>query len=127
MQLKDSLYTIRKANTASPQPHFDLQLHADHTIYRAHFPQQPVTPGVCLIQIATELLGQLLGQPLQVMKVKQAKYLAIVSPIETPQITYVINKVSPDETDGTIRTQVTVTDGRRDYTQLSMTLTANHL
>lgn len=121
MQLKDSLYTIVHADVESPMPRFHIRLHPDHTIYKAHFPEQPITPGVCLIQIACELLHQLTGKHLQIQKIKQVKFLAVVSPRDVSTVTYIFNKVSPPDADGAIKVQVTVADAQRDYTTLSMT------
>ena len=39
-----------------------LRLNAAHPIYQLHFPNHPITPGVCLVQMALELMGcSLLG------------------------------------------------------------------
>ena len=35
-----------------------LQLHPEHEIYQAHFPGNPITPGVCQVQIVAELAGR---------------------------------------------------------------------
>lgn len=61
-------------------------LHADHAIYQAHFPGQPITPGVCLLQMARELMEDCCAERLCINSVKNAKFLAVVSPIDTPQL-----------------------------------------
>ena len=35
-----------------------IRLNPDHEIYRAHFPGNPITPGVCIVQIISEVLGE---------------------------------------------------------------------
>ena len=35
-----------------------VRLNPDHYIFRAHFPGNPMTPGVCLVQMASELLEE---------------------------------------------------------------------
>lgn len=39
-----------------------VRLLPDSPIYRAHFPGWPITPGVCLVQIALELMEEMAGQ-----------------------------------------------------------------
>ena len=51
MILKNSLYKIASSN--AEEKSFNLELVPDCLIYRAHFPEQPITPGVCIIQIAS--------------------------------------------------------------------------
>ena len=36
------------------QSGFNVILNPDHLIYKAHFPGQPVTPGVCILQMIQE-------------------------------------------------------------------------
>ena len=35
-----------------------IKLHPEHVIYDAHFPGQPITPGVCLVQMIGEILQE---------------------------------------------------------------------
>ena len=56
--LEGSLYTVisRSDGTAT------VRLLPECPIYQAHFPGFPITPGVCLVQTALELMGRsLLG------------------------------------------------------------------
>ena len=56
MKLIDSLYKVI-SDTRSETGHvFSIELDPEHFIYKAHFPGEPITPGVCIMQIAKELL-----------------------------------------------------------------------
>lgn len=90
MRLKDNLYTISDVQCAEGTTHFRVTLNAAHTIYRAHFPAEPVTPGVCLVQMAVELAEVSLGQPLQLKKAVNVKFLSVVSPLATPCIRFAV-------------------------------------
>lgn len=59
---------------------FELCFHADHPIYKAHFPNNPITPGVCFVQIAQELFSIVYSQPIENAVVSSLKLLAIHSP-----------------------------------------------
>ncbi|MGH1337852.1 MAG: 3-hydroxyacyl-ACP dehydratase [Aureispira sp.] len=65
---------------------FQLSLNPNHLIYEGHFPNQPVMPGVCMLQLVTELTSQALGQPLQLKKANQVKFLIPIVPQQVPQI-----------------------------------------
>ena len=66
MILKNSLYTIEGQQSQEGTVSYDIRLHSDHFIYQAHFPGEPITPGVCVVQIAKELLEEHLQRPLAI-------------------------------------------------------------
>ena len=59
-----------------------LSARRDSAVYRGHFPGQPVTPGVLMLQAVVELLSQTSGKPLALKKVNNVKYLAMMGPDE---------------------------------------------
>lgn len=120
MLLKDSLYSIQGQQTSDASVVYDLSLHADCMIYQAHFPGEPITPGVCVIQIAKELLEDYLHCPLAVSLVKNVKFLAVISPIANPQVRYTITNIQ--ESPESVKAVVDVTDGDRSMAHLSFTL-----
>ena len=123
MYLKNSLYTISAARQREALPSFGITLRADHTIYQAHFPGQPITPGVCIIQIAKELLEEHLGRPLLIRAIKNVKFVGIISPVETPEVTYRFDKIENVATG--IKSQVTVLHGETELTKISFTCVKN--
>ncbi len=96
MHFKDRLYFIvsqhidLEKNVAT----FDLRLNPEDTIYKAHFPSMPITPGVCLVQIAQELFSICTGRFCNIGKAKNIKFTAMLNPLETPEIEAVINGIS---------------------------------
>ena len=93
MQLNNYLYTITASRTADGEATFTLALNAACPIYAAHFPGHPVTPGVCIVQTAKELLESTVGQPLDIVAVKNVKFLAVLSPDGAPQVECSVGKI----------------------------------
>lgn len=118
MQLKNNLYTI----IASEVEKFRLRLHPDHFIYQAHFPGEPVTPGVCIVQIGKELMEELLGKSLEIKSVKNVKFLSVISPNDTPEITYTIKKVECSEDNQEVKAQIVVTSDEEAKAKISFKL-----
>lgn len=107
MTLKNNLYTISGMRRDGETTHFSLSLNASHVIYRAHFPEEPVTPGVCLVQMAGELLEESLGRNLQLKKVVNAKFLSVVSPLSTTSVCFSLSS-TPADAQGCIRSSLRV-------------------
>lgn len=76
----DGFYTIEGQTLTEKGFQAAVNLNAEHIIFKAHFPNNPITPGVCLLQIAKELLEQQLHQKLFAKSIKNLKFLQPVSP-----------------------------------------------
>ena len=84
MKLKDNFYTIENATHDADKHVFGVLLNPNHAIYAAHFPGNPITPGACTLQMVGELAEEVVGKPLQLSCAKNVKYLAPLTPTDTP-------------------------------------------
>lgn len=123
MTLKNKLYTIADTEHESETTRFSLNLNATHEIYEAHFPGEPVTPGVCLVQMAGELLEECLRRKLQLKKAVNVKFLSPVSPAATPSVRITVSP-TPADAEGLIRSSVRVEHGDRVMAKMSLIHTA---
>lgn len=64
----------------------NIRLNAAHPIYKGHFEQIPITPGVCLTQIVKEILMAKFQQNLVMTQGDNIKFLAMINPNETPEL-----------------------------------------
>ena len=118
MTLKNNLYRIAEENKNDKS--YRLELIPDCMIYRAHFPEQPITPGVCIIQIASELLSQLYSLAFDLSSVSNAKYLAVINPQDTPELSYTFKKVVFDDENTSVKVSVVVSNDETVFTKLSL-------
>jgi 3-hydroxyacyl-[acyl-carrier-protein] dehydratase len=89
MILKDTLFRILKQiNTDERTSVFRVKWIAENVIYQAHFPNNPITPGVCLIQAAVELLGEVKGENFRLKTLKNVKFMAPVNPVDFPEVEF---------------------------------------
>ena len=134
MKLKNNLYTIKDKQWVLPTEvetltdkaglsgSYELELNPSCFIYQAHFPGEPITPGVCIMQMGKEVLEDALGKPLQVAAVKNIKFLSIISPKETTRITYLLKKVEVSEGGQSVKAQLVVMAGDEAKAKISFTL-----
>lgn len=81
-------YTLKsheKAENGSFTAH--ISLNKNHDIFKGHFPGNPVTPGVCMMQIVKELTEGFTGKKLFLKSASNVKFMAIINPFETPDLT----------------------------------------
>lgn len=115
MRLQNNMYHIVRRDET---PAFDITLHADHVIYRAHFPGQPVTPGVCILQIIGELLETYLGGALRLTTVKNLKFVRPLSPVDNNEVTVTFRRI--DSEGDTVKTKGDITAGGETFTSFSI-------
>lgn len=120
MKLLNNLYTISKREGNS----FQLNLNRENGIYKAHFPERPVTPGVCVIQMATELLEILIDKQATLKEVVNAKFLSVINPIETPSVAYTFSKLVQDDAH-TLKVSIMVASQSTNCAKLSLLYIVN--
>lgn len=57
-----------------------IRLNEAHPVYAGHFPNRPVMPGVCMLQIVKELLEKVAQEPLRMDSARNMKFLTVVDP-----------------------------------------------
>lgn len=125
MILKDNLYTLDGVTQTAGATEYAVTLRADSPVYAAHFPGRPVTPGVCIVQTAVELLEAHLGQKCSLVRVKNAKFLTPLTPHDTPRVTYRLRRMAESADAGEVSAQWEVTQGARVLSKLSFTCKKN--
>ena len=64
----------------------NISLNKNHDIFKGHFPGNPVTPGVCMMQIVKELAEEFTNRKLFLKSASNVKFMAIINPFETPDL-----------------------------------------
>ena len=78
----NDFYTIGSIKTDPGKNHLEVQvnLDRDHLLFAGHFPDQPVVPGVVMIQMITEILSDSLQNNLELKELDRVKFLSLVDP-----------------------------------------------
>ena len=118
MKLLDQLFILDEIAESENGFEAVLQTNPEHPIYAAHFPGNPITPGVCIIQIANELLEKYLGKRLFLKTIKNVKFLSVIIPAEGKKIKYAFSGITETETG--YKTQVVVSDETMVYAKMSL-------
>lgn len=120
MKLDNYLYKVKDKN--SLQLCAEIILLENSEIYKAHFPGQPVTPGVCIMQMATEILEYLIDKELSLQKVINAKFLSIIDPIINKCIRFKYSKMEykHDGESQNIKISVSVENNTIIFAKLSL-------
>ena len=78
-----NLYTIKKSEKVDDSNFkVQIELNPNHEIFEGHFPNNPITPGVCMMQIIKELTEIIVSKDLFLSKVSNVKFMATINPFK---------------------------------------------
>jgi 3-hydroxyacyl-[acyl-carrier-protein] dehydratase len=78
--LLDSLFIVKKYAAEGSEIKATLELDENHAVFKGHFPDQPVVPGVCMMQSVKELVERYVKQKLTVIEADNMKFLSVLDP-----------------------------------------------
>lgn len=94
-----------------------IRLNPESGIFKAHFPENPVTPGVCQVGIIGEIAGKISGGSLALREVKTLKYTDILRP-ESSDVEVIFDKL--EEAGGEVAAKGTVVSNGKVFTKFSL-------
>ena len=123
MELSGSFFSVLSSEVAEGLGTYNLRLNGDHFIFRCHFPEQPIVPGVCIVQMLSELIAGYAGRKLYVKEMRRVKFVGPVYPDQTPQLSYRITSYNDDGQTVTASAVLTpLGEGSNVLCKLSLTL-----
>jgi 3-hydroxyacyl-[acyl-carrier-protein] dehydratase len=116
MKLLNDFYSIVDETSSDGTYNCKVKMNPQHGLYKVHFPGNPVTPGVCLVQMATEILERKYDKKFQLSEAVNIKFRKTVVPEDEP--TYVFNKVVFE--DDLLKASVTIEDNENQFVKMSL-------
>lgn len=80
--LLNDFFTIRDTESSATEIWAELLINSNHKIFEGHFPNQPVVPGVCMMQMIKEILELIIGKETNLLHAADMKFLAVINPQE---------------------------------------------
>ena len=90
MLLQD-FFKIINTDIADNTALVEVELNPQHAIFQGHFPGQPITPGVCVTQMAVDIFSHIQQQEYTLTQAKSIKFTHIIKPEENPRVHYQLN------------------------------------
>jgi 3-hydroxyacyl-[acyl-carrier-protein] dehydratase len=84
--LINDLYIVQSLNDSENKIEASVLLMADHAIFKGHFPGQPVLPGVCMMEMISEITGSVFKRDFRISGGTMTKFLRMIDPEKNPVI-----------------------------------------
>ena len=120
MTLNNEYFKIDNCKNEGEETLFSITLLPDYCAYEGHFPGNPVSPGVCNIQMIKECAEQLAGKRFFLGYISRCKLSAVITPQTTPQLCI---RMTLLETDGLYDIKAVVSNADTTYIDFKGELT----
>ena len=88
--LQDNFFTISTLQNEGNNIAATLSINPSHHIFEGHFPDFPVVPGVCMMQMMREIMEGVLDKKTRIVKADHLKFLAVINPQENAVVDTVL-------------------------------------
>jgi 3-hydroxyacyl-[acyl-carrier-protein] dehydratase len=85
-KLLDGFYKVNNLAITDNKATANITINKDHDIFKGHFPCNPITPGVCMMQIIKEITEKIVKKKLFMQSGINIKFMAIINPFKTPEL-----------------------------------------
>ena len=95
--LKDQLYNIQKLDYQDSVLKAEIKIIKTHAVFKGHFPDVPVLPGVTMMQMVKELLEVAEEKKFLIQSAGQIKFLQMLNPEHLDVVNWEINVAKTEE------------------------------
>ena len=96
--LLGSFYNIIESSKEDKTYRVKVQFNPTHEIFKGHFPDLPVVPGVCQTQMLIEMFNNVTGKKCDMKLAHHIKFLALLNPVKVKELMCEI-KIDKEEGD----------------------------
>lgn len=118
--LKNKLYTILSIQEKDSIIQAEISIIDSHPLFKGHFPDIPVLPGVTMMQIAKELVEEVEQRSFILSKASQIKFLQMLNPKTVKKVNWEIE--IKDRTEGELKIKALMFQGESTFLKMSALL-----
>lgn len=122
--LINNLYEILNLELKGEKIIAEIMLNPAHEIYKGHFPDQPILPGVLQLQIVKEILSEAIKKEIRLISSSNIKFLSMIDPGQVDKLSIEIDIIS--EIAGMYKVSARIHSGNTVFLRLKGVYTVNN-
>jgi len=87
MELTTDIFQIISTELSDGKTIAKINNNPQSEIFKGHFPNQPIVPGACILQLVKDVLEDAVQKPLQLIKAEQLKFISMLVPGNEQELT----------------------------------------
>ncbi|MBQ3857448.1 3-hydroxyacyl-[acyl-carrier-protein] dehydratase [Segatella baroniae B14] len=112
MLLLNKFYRVVSREEKDNNIVFHVELLPECDVYQGHFPGNPVSPGVCNIEMIKECVMQVVGRKLVMNKLDRCRLTAVASPSVCPTLDVTVHV---EEGESSVKVLASIADAQQQY------------
>ena len=96
--IKDFYKIQATRNVDANTIHVTILLNKNHDVFNGHFPGNPITPGVCMIQTIKEITQDHVERNLFLQGISNVKFTALINPHINPELVLELSIIEENNT-----------------------------
>lgn len=110
--LEGKYFNVISSSSEGETYRYGIELLSDHDVYNGHFPGNPVSPGVCSIEMIRELAELSAGRELTLSAISQCRFITVLKPtLEEVKAGKLTIEITPQATENGLKATATISDG----------------
>tara|TARA_R110002111_G_scaffold163455_2_gene229646 strand:- start:12124 stop:12495 length:372 start_codon:yes stop_codon:yes gene_type:complete len=93
----EGLYKLDDLTVLDASATAKITINKDHIVFNGHFPDNPVMPGVCMMQIIKEITEKIVEKKLFMQSASNIKFMALINPFINPELELQLNIIETEE------------------------------
>ncbi|RED43139.1 3-hydroxyacyl-[acyl-carrier-protein] dehydratase [Winogradskyella eximia] len=93
----EGLYKLDDLTVQDASATAKITINKDHIVFNGHFPDNPVMPGVCMMQIIKEITEKIVEKKLFMQSASNIKFMALINPFINPELELQLNIIETEE------------------------------
>lgn len=85
--MEDQFFTLESISEEDGVHLATVSLNPAHSVYQGHFPEQPIAPGVMLMDMCRRVAGAILKAEVRIAAARSMKFVKIVDPNNVGSLT----------------------------------------
>jgi len=106
MSFENHFYTVNSEELEQGSAVFALSINSQHEVFKGHFPDNPVTPGVMQMEMVKELLSKVEKREMSLVSMGNCKFLKVLDPVKSPEVTLSMNYAKQEDGQYKVSTQI---------------------
>jgi 3-hydroxyacyl-[acyl-carrier-protein] dehydratase len=94
-----------------------IQLDANDPLFKGHFPNMPILPGACMVQLTHHMVNRQLGQTTRFVKAGAIKFLIPINPLTEPELLAQLKYTATEN--GLVKVEQSLSFGDKTYFKFS--------
>ena len=109
--MENNYYTVTGKGKFEGEHIYNVRLNPTASIYRGHFPGNPVSPGVCNLRMIAECAADLTGRNLRIRKILRCRFLSVITPEKNSRLWIRLQVQELQDGNGLYAVAAQITDG----------------